>query len=1451
MRMTIKNLFTRWYSRQRRLYGIFSALMFLVIITSPTNVWAAYSGSGSGTSEDPYLVTSEAQLTEVLGTCGGYAKLTANFLNSTNVCNIQVNTTVTLDLNGKTIENYYTSANNQYNHTYDIFIINSGANLTITDNSSEKNGTIKCADGPKGAFHNKGTLTILGGIITLNSGNVGGGIYNDDGAVLTISGGTISENSYYGIYNASGATCNISGGTISKNSYNGIYNASGATCNITGGTITNNGGNGYGGIYNLGTLNISCAPNISGNRSYNIYLPTDKTITVAGALSNTTPIGITMQTPGDFTNEYAGADAYFVSDNTDYEVINNSNKASLRSCWAGLNVLLSQGGPISLSKDYKAVSTDGHLLVESGKTVTLDLNGHTLNRNLGSAVNEGCVIKNQGTLIINGTGGGVIKGGFSSSGGGGILNEGTLTINGGTIKENKTTSLGAGIYNVTGKTLTLNGGVIDNNQNTTNDGGGIYNQGTFTLTSGSITNNKVTGTTKNGGGIYNNGTIFINGGTIQNNTATGLGAGIYHDGTAFNLQGSPTISSNTVNSSPKNVYLTANHHIITITGAIGEITPISLNMETLGVFTSGLSGKGTSAKFSSEAGNSVKLTDNGSNEAELITYWNYLNRQIQTNGTYTLESGKVYEAGSSDSYLHVPSGRTVVLNLNGRTLNRNVGNTAIASGCVILNEGTLTINGNSGTIKGGNNDDSNDIKGGGICNKGTLTYEIGTIEDNKTATLGGGIYNTGILTIKGGTINNNTSSGNSAANGIYHEGTQLNLEGNPNINVYLATGKTITISNTLLNTNPINIATADDYIIFTSGLNGNGNASKFTTNQTGKGIGLNSAGEAILGTSYAITRQLDATGTTSYLYIKGNHYNAMTAVYGERVKVQITTSGVPMSLNYPGAPPSYPKAGVDYEFDMPDKAVIVTAKCRPGGYCGASNLEDIKWAVDNETLTFITKDESTDYTMKSYEAGGTPWVDKTYTSVSIPKKLVAISDYAFCDKNQNLTTFTVEAGNTAFKVESDLLFSNDGYTLYCYPSGKTDATTYTLPSGVATVKDGAFAFNTTLQNIAVAGGTNYKATDGVLYNASETSLICYPAGKEETSYTIAATVTEIKPYAFQSCSNLDYVYVLPVGVPTGGVAMFDGTDNGLKIMVPKNSLENYKSNWSTYASKIYAIDGTTLVITLSTNPDDYDYSGSVVEPAVIEVRSTAGDGKVLVKDVDYSSTYTYTNNNALGTGTVQVTGIGNYAGITATKDFDITKRVVISGATGQYSTYYHTEGVTLSEPSGLQAYTISSINWETGATELSARISCIPSATPVLLWKSSNCNGTYHLKVVETVSASPVADFKGVAVDTPYNTLISGNKAIYVLKGDKFYRATSGVLGANRCYLAEPNAATSRGLSVISIGDGDGTTGINTALNDDGEDMSGNWYTLDGRKLQGKPTQKGVYISNGKKMVIK
>ena len=55
----------------------------------------------------------------------------------------------------------------------------------------------------------------------------------------------------------------------------------------------------------------------------------------------------------------------------------------------------------------------------------------------------------------------------------------------------------------------------------------------------------------------------------------------------------------------------------------------------------------------------------------------------------------------------------------------------------------------------------------------------------------------------------------------------------------------------------------------------------------------------------------------------------------------------------------------------------------------------------------------------------------------------------------------------------------------------------------------------------------------------------------------------------------------------------------------------------------------------------------------------------------------------------------------------------------------------------------------------------------------------------------------------------------------------------------------------INFGDGE-TTGI-ISVHDSGFMVNGSdvWYTLDGRKLDGKPTRAGVYINNGKKTIIK
>lgn len=64
------------------------------------------------------------------------------------------------------------------------------------------------------------------------------------------------------------------------------------------------------------------------------------------------------------------------------------------------------------------------------------------------------------------------------------------------------------------------------------------------------------------------------------------------------------------------------------------------------------------------------------------------------------------------------------------------------------------------------------------------------------------------------------------------------------------------------------------------------------------------------------------------------------------------------------------------------------------------------------------------------------------------------------------------------------------------------------------------------------------------------------------------------------------------------------------------------------------------------------------------------------------------------------------------------------------------------------------------------------------------------------------------------------------------------------------DAATTELPSSMKVVIVEGTTGI-TSMEDVRGKMSDAWYSLDGRKLQGKPITKGMYIHNGRKEVVK
>ena len=73
---------------------------------------------------------------------------------------------------------------------------------------------------------------------------------------------------------------------------------------------------------------------------------------------------------------------------------------------------------------------------------------------------------------------------------------------------------------------------------------------------------------------------------------------------------------------------------------------------------------------------------------------------------------------------------------------------------------------------------------------------------------------------------------------------------------------------------------------------------------------------------------------------------------------------------------------------------------------------------------------------------------------------------------------------------------------------------------------GIFADCKKLSAIDMAeGNTAYVSVEGVLYNKAMTTLVQYPAGKDNDSYTIPESVTTVGDYAF--CGN-DYLTSLPL-----------------------------------------------------------------------------------------------------------------------------------------------------------------------------------------------------------------------------------------------------------------------------------------------------------------------------------
>ena len=112
-----------------------------------------------------------------------------------------------------------------------------------------------------------------------------------------------------------------------------------------------------------------------------------------------------------------------------------------------------------------------------------------------------------------------------------------------------------------------------------------------------------------------------------------------------------------------------------------------------------------------------------------------------------------------------------------------------------------------------------------------------------------------------------------------------------------------------------------------------------------------------------------------------------------------------------------------------------------------------------------------------------------------------------------------------------------------------------------------------------------------------------------------------------------------------------------------------------------------------------------------------------------------------------------------------------------------------------------------------------------------------------------------------YYNIYDNQHQVFTAEVPGFYRLENigESLAKNRAFLAlakPKNQGNNQGVKFIPLFDFDGELVdaidvINTTSSDTDIDVNGTFYTLQGMKIQGFPKQSGVYMQNGKKVLVK
>ena len=388
----------------------------------------------------------------------------------------------------------------------------------------------------------------------------------------------------------------------------------------------------------------------------------------------------------------------------------------------------------------------------------------------------------------------------------------------------------------------------------------------------------------------------------------------------------------------------------------------------------------------------------------------------------------------------------------------------------------------------------------------------------------------------------------------------------------------------------------------------------------------------------------------------------------------------------------------------------------------------------------------------------------------------------------------------------------------------TAANANTIEAGKATVTVGGTAATVTEGKLeGVKMGSEVKVTAKEGYKIK--SVTAKKTGAEET---VTVTINDAKTEASFTMPggdvNVNYELIRDMTVAVSA-KVGDGTD-GYRFSI-------YKKEGGQYDLVDKAADYPEIM----DNIDAKNPAEVAAKDYELQLQKLGDDGKTWTNTADYSP----------GTFRLMVTGKEGYDGTIYTNTYVLYEQTSITFAKG-YSTHYYTESLVLDEKQdGLKFYAVTAVTDEkVTLTEIEAK--AIPAETPFIAYNAGAEAVTAKMGLLKADDVTTAEEFKGTAEDKT----MAAQSGCYVLRnGDTTptFRLVegAGTLPAHRCWIELGTAAGTRSLG-FDFGD---ATGMSEALRVKSEESAGDWYDLQGRKLQGAPLRKGAYIHNGKTIIIK